>query len=443
MDSPRTSRSQSPRSARPASNTSSSGSSRPSRSIASHSGSYDQTDNATQTAVRPQTAKPRASRSRTSSSTSPGGRSNQPGQSARQHRRPVQPYLGDPLPSFGPAPAWIAISRGVALFLGAFLLLNLLGEVLSGMTDSTRWWIHMQPLPPQMANGLLAVCGVSLLAFAFKPDLPRGIRILASLVLLCWAGFLGFTAYQYYLGLKLEQFHSSFPVAFSLHLLAMLAVVFAGLWKRHQHKVNKSRDFFLGIFTVAICLISFPLAQMFCYGHTDHRRPADYIAVFGCRALEDGTPSSSLRNRMLTGIELYQEGLAPTLLLSGGPGEGEFHETAVMRQLALEAGLPESALVIDEQGWDTGDTIFNVKQFLTQQQGMAAPGAASPSVLAVSNFYHLPRIQMVADRAGMEWYTVPANDSTLLEDRTLSLGREVAAYWWYFVEPILPATMIQ
>ncbi|MAT14093.1 MAG: hypothetical protein CMJ46_02350 [Planctomyces sp.] len=351
----------------------------------------------------------------------------------------MQPYVGSPLPPYATtAPAWLAVSRGVALFLATFLFLQLFGDIKFGIGSSDRWWIDLAPLTAQQANGFLAICGAMLFVFALKPNLPGLIRGLGSLVLLAWAGFLGYSAYRFYLALHLGEVQSRFPVAFSLHLLAMLTVVFAGLWKTHEPSPSRARDFLIGLATMLICFAGFPIAQMYCYGYTDHRREADAIAVFGCRAYADGTPSTSLRNRVLTGAELYNSGLAPVVILSGGPGEGEFHETAVMKQVALEAGVPESAIVIDEQGWDTADTISNISTQFAPQVMVAAPAAVTPRILAVSNFYHLPRIRLAAERAGLDCATVPATETAPINEQALTMGREVAALWWYHVEPVTP-----
>lgn len=69
--------------------------------------------------------------------------------------------------------------------------------------------------------------------------------------------------------------------------------------------------------------VLFPLAQMYCLGRTDYRRPADVIVVFGCLVRADGTPLMPLADRVRTGVELYQAGLANRLIFSGGPGEGQ------------------------------------------------------------------------------------------------------------------------
>jgi hypothetical protein len=61
-------------------------------------------------------------------------------------------------------------------------------------------------------------------------------------------------------------------------------------------------------------------------------------------------------------------------------------------------------------------------------------------VLAVSHFYHLPRIKLSYQRAGFEVYTVPARQKYLLSQMPYNMAREVAAFWAYYVKqrPALP-----
>ena len=152
------------------------------------------------------------------------------------------------------------------------------------------------------------------------------------------------------------------------------------------------------------------------------------IVVFGCLVRADGTPSMALADRVRTGVELYQAGLADRLIFSGGPGEGPTHETEAMRRLAMQLGVPASAIEVDLDGLNTQATVRNVVA-----QGWEN---GRPRVLAVSHFYHLPRIKLCFRRAGWDVLTVPANESRELYYLPRDLVREVAALWWYYLDPV-------
>jgi vancomycin permeability regulator SanA len=176
------------------------------------------------------------------------------------------------------------------------------------------------------------------------------------------------------------------------------------------------------------CAFAFPLGQMFCFGKTDYRRKADVAVVFGARVYADGRLSDALSDRVTTACTLYHQGLASKLLFSGGPGDGLIHETEGMRQMALQLGVKDEDILLDPAGLNTQATVKNT-------QAIFASLKAS-RVIAVSHFYHLPRIKLTYQRAGWEVYTVPAQESYLLRQMPYNMAREIAALWVYYVRPL-------
>src|ERR1041385_5789239 len=65
--------------------------------------------------------------------------------------------------------SWCAMSRGLALFLGAFSLLNLAGGFRRSGFDANLWWIDLRWLPeiPQLL--FLLISSVCLLVFSISP----------------------------------------------------------------------------------------------------------------------------------------------------------------------------------------------------------------------------------------------------------------------------------
>src|SRR5687767_693921 len=171
-----------------------------------------------------------------------------------------------------------------------------------------------------------------------------------------------------------------------------------------------------------------PLAQIIFFGHTDYRRRADAIVVFGARAYADGRPSDALADRTLTAVELYRKGLAARLIFSGGPGDGEVTEAQAMRLLALRHGVPDDAIVLDDAGLNTDATVVNTGAWLP----------AGSRVLAVSHAWHLPRVKLRFASAGIDCYTVPADErGKPLRKTPLLMLREVPAFWVYFLRTIV------
>jgi uncharacterized SAM-binding protein YcdF (DUF218 family) len=155
------------------------------------------------------------------------------------------------------------------------------------------------------------------------------------------------------------------------------------------------------------------LLHLFSFGATDYARPADAIVVFGAGVTPEGEPSLALYDRLKHGVRLYDAGLAPKLVLSGAPDE-----TPVMVRLAMRWGVPEEAIVADPAGVNTFATISNLKE---------------RRVLAVSHYYHLARIKLVARRMGITCATVPCPMTRRLAKEPYYLARECAAFVSYYL----------
>lgn len=317
-------------------------------------------------------------------------------------------------------------SRAIAAFLGGFTLLNLLGNLLAPGFDASLWWIDLHHLPKPFAYALLLLSAVALLAFGCRPVLS-GRRKHATLVLISLLAAVTFSdAVRFYVLLSRHVIATDVPIPFSLLVyMALIAVAWRAA-RPSRSAPSRPRLTFAG--ALAACLVGFPLAQMFFFGHTDYRRHADAIVVLGARAHADGSPSGVLADRVRTGCRLYLDGTADTLVFSGGPGDGAIDEPQCMRRMALAMGVPDSAIRLDPQGVNTDATVRNTTSLFRE--------AHIHRVVAVSHSYHLPRIKMSYRRAGWEVYTVPAKENYRLPGRRYLLFRETVALWAYYLHPL-------
>lgn len=317
-----------------------------------------------------------------------------------------------------------ALPRGLALFLGGFSLLNLVSHLRSVRLDGNLWWIDLRWLPAGFANAFLLLSAVCLLAFALWPSGSLWRRRLtmgcaAVLALMCVIN-----AAQFYVLAGRGTIHAGVAVPLSLFVAAVLAIVVAGAGRVDCRKAQMRGTVAAAL---GVCLVSvfiFSLAQMFCFGKTDYRRPADVAVVLGARVYGDGRPSDALADRMRTACQLYRAGLVKKLLVSGGPGDGNIHETEAMKRMAVGLGVKEQDILLDAGGLNTQATVRNSKAVFAKLH--------ASRVLVVSHFYHLPRIKMAYQRAGLDVYTVPARESYFLRQMPFFLAREVAAFWVYY-----------
>lgn len=310
-----------------------------------------------------------------------------------------------------------SVARGLALFLGGFTLLNLAGDLRLGGANANIWWIDF-PLRSHLASRvLLAGIACVLLAYSLAPRAGTSRRVVA--VALLSVAFLAALSNSigFYRLLAKGSVISDVPVPLSILVMAALTVIGIA-----HFRVAGNQPFVFAL-TFLGAALAFPIAQISLFGMTDYRRPADLIVVFGAHAFSDGTPSDALADRVRTAAALYHEGLAPQLLFSGGPGDGAVDEPESMRRFARTLDVPDTAIVLDPHGVNTESTVRNTIAMLTNRPSR---------ILAVSHFYHLPRIKMTFQRYGADVWTVPCRSSVMTE-MPFNLLREDMAFWAYYL----------
>lgn len=159
----------------------------------------------------------------------------------------------------------------------------------------------------------------------------------------------------------------------------------------------------------------------------DNARRADAIIVLGSAVWSGGRPSPSLNARTQHAIALYQSGYAPYLIFCGGLGGNPPTEAEVMRRLAAGAGVPASAMILEDQSHSTDESLANAKA-LMNARGMK-------SAIIVSDPFHLFRAEIIARDLGIEAYGSGARNSptyTRANQRVWYTLRESIALVWYF-----------
>lgn len=120
-------------------------------------------------------------------------------------------------------------------------------------------------------------------------------------------------------------------------------------------------------------------------------------------------------------LDPFRPGAAPLLVLSGGRTPGNpVSEPQAMRDICVAQGVPAAALVLDEQGQTTAATVACVAA-LARARGWR-------QVLAVSHDYHLARIRLLGQRAGLALRTVPARETRPQGWKVAAVAREALAW---------------
>jgi len=137
----------------------------------------------------------------------------------------------------------------------------------------------------------------------------------------------------------------------------------------------------------------------------DQARTADAIVVLGA-AQYNGRPSPVFRARLDHAATLYQRGLAPVVLVTGGIGMGDtLSESDVGRRYLVKEGLPETAVTALPAGSSTFSSLGGVARWFK--------GRDSRRVLLVSDGFHMLRLQILATRLGLVPFTSPAPNSPI------------------------------
>ena len=157
-------------------------------------------------------------------------------------------------------------------------------------------------------------------------------------------------------------------------------------------------------------LSAFLLSGMICHSvrgqlreraHIPPDETYDVILVLGCGVKPNGEPSDMLEDRLLTAIALYEQGVAPTVLLSGDHEYDDYNEIEAMKTFCLNAGIPEQAIVCDRYGLSTYDSIVRAESLFGVTRAVI-----------VTQKYHLYRALYIARKSGMEAIGVDADIRT-------------------------------
>jgi uncharacterized SAM-binding protein YcdF (DUF218 family) len=137
---------------------------------------------------------------------------------------------------------------------------------------------------------------------------------------------------------------------------------------------------------------------------------ADAIVVLGGALRSQSAPRpwidvTDAGDRPLYGAQLYQQGKAPLLILSGGriewKGGGSASESADMAQLIQAMGVPAQAMLQDPTSLNTRENAVNVQQIM-QQRGIR-------KILLVTSAMHMPRSMAIFRKLGIEAIAAPTD----------------------------------
>ncbi|HEX4867950.1 MAG TPA: YdcF family protein [Acidimicrobiales bacterium] len=151
----------------------------------------------------------------------------------------------------------------------------------------------------------------------------------------------------------------------------------------------------------------------------DGARPADAIVVLGA-AQYDGRPSPVLQDRLDHALDLYQEGYANQIVLTGGRQEGDrFTEATAGYNYLRDHGVPDDDLLREVQGKNTYESLTAAARFLRER--------GETTVVLVTDGYHAYRVRAIARDLGLDAAVSPAPNRLSGGAELRHLLRETAA----------------
>lgn len=140
----------------------------------------------------------------------------------------------------------------------------------------------------------------------------------------------------------------------------------------------------------------------------------ELVVVLGA-AVRGETPSPVLERRLALAAQLFHDGKAQRILVSGKREPPWYDETRAMRRWLLDQGVPAESILEDPLGYRTYETFRRARD----EYGIAR-------CLVVTNAFHIERSVFLARRLGIDALGVPTEDEGFSTRSRLKWGAREA-----------------
>jgi uncharacterized SAM-binding protein YcdF (DUF218 family) len=159
--------------------------------------------------------------------------------------------------------------------------------------------------------------------------------------------------------------------------------------------------------------------QVWSTGRSDQAQAVDAIVVMGA-AQYDGEPSPQLAARLDHVAELWPQGFAPLVVVTGGNRPGDrFTEAEASAAYLVERGVPDASILREDEGTTSYESLRGVADLLGER--------GLDDVLIVTDPYHALRSRLIAEEVGLRAHVSPAPESVVTGGSELLHQLEEAA----------------
>lgn len=168
------------------------------------------------------------------------------------------------------------------------------------------------------------------------------------------------------------------------------------------------RGFVRGLVTI-VGLLLLAAAITFLYigwrindtGTHDSAKRADAIVILGARVEPDGKPGPDLSVRTLHAVNLFQRGLAPYVICTGGYRDDRLSAASVACRLAVSQGVPADKVLLADGSMTTREDAVSASELILDRGWKTA--------IVVSHPLHLERARLLFEAQGISVYPSPTN----------------------------------
>jgi SanA protein len=151
--------------------------------------------------------------------------------------------------------------------------------------------------------------------------------------------------------------------------------------------------------------------------------PPHHVAIVLGAGVRGERPTAVLARRIEAAARLYQAGRVAKILMTGDGGDEFYDEPAAMQSYAIQLGVPEDDIVLDNDGRRTYDSCYRARAVFDVEEAVI-----------VTQPFHLPRSLYLCETLGIRATGLAADQSRFsLRLRLIWELREAvasAAAWW-------------
>jgi uncharacterized SAM-binding protein YcdF (DUF218 family) len=311
------------------------------------------------------------------------------------------------------APAWLSVSRGVALFVGAFTLITVFGELRSGGFDANFGWIDLRPCPVNVARGAMALSGIVLLLFFLFPNMPDGIRSFGLLATIAMLAVTIANAIQFARMRRDGLLTCENDLSHSIHLIVALTLCVFGLGSRPGPSAKPIQNLLLMTMAFAVCAITLPLTLFACSQRTGANYDAELIAVVGPTAF-------SSNDQLIDVLKRIHEPDDQLVVTGLGTDGSELRSMFAAKILTA-----------------TVDTAGNTLESSVRFTANHAKENGLTRIAVVSDFHQLPRVRKLFRRRGFDVVPVPVGTFQSLPMVKRRAIAEIVAYYGSYADLLM------